>query len=308
LTGNPTAPTPAAADNDTSIATTAFVQGEIAAKAPLASPALTGTPTVPTAAQGTNTTQAASTAYVQTEAGLLIPKSILAHKGAIITATGAGVPVEKQAGTNGRVLKADSAQSDGLAWGQVGLDGVTDNLRTGGWLPTGRITRNFENVNPGGGLTLTSGQPHLTGGTVLPAGVPISAIEFFTHTVAGATLTHTFFFLTDISRVVLATTLDDTAASWAGQTRKSLLIASAIGGGSSGTYTPTVDTPVYVGICVVGTTPPSIYGRDLNADVGALAPIMCGRSSTTGITTPATLPGTMGALTIASRQIWTAAS
>jgi hypothetical protein len=30
LSGNPTAPTPAAADNDTSIATTAFVQGEIA--------------------------------------------------------------------------------------------------------------------------------------------------------------------------------------------------------------------------------------------------------------------------------------
>lgn len=33
LTGNPTAPTPSAADNDTSIATTAFVQGEIASKA-----------------------------------------------------------------------------------------------------------------------------------------------------------------------------------------------------------------------------------------------------------------------------------
>jgi len=36
----------------------------LAAKAPLASPALTGTPTVPTAAPGTNTTQAASTAFV----------------------------------------------------------------------------------------------------------------------------------------------------------------------------------------------------------------------------------------------------
>lgn len=37
---------------------------QLAAKAPLASPALTGTPTVPTAAIGTNTTQAASTAFV----------------------------------------------------------------------------------------------------------------------------------------------------------------------------------------------------------------------------------------------------
>ena len=47
--------------------TTANVDGldtALAAKAPLASPALTGTPTVPTATAGTNTTQAASTAFV----------------------------------------------------------------------------------------------------------------------------------------------------------------------------------------------------------------------------------------------------
>jgi hypothetical protein len=37
----------------------------LAAKAPLASPALTGTPTAPTAAVGTNTTQVATTAFVQ---------------------------------------------------------------------------------------------------------------------------------------------------------------------------------------------------------------------------------------------------
>lgn len=74
LTGTPTAPTPAAADNDTSIATTAFVQGELAAKAPLASPALTGNPTAPTPSQGDNDTSLATTAYVQTEAGLLVPR------------------------------------------------------------------------------------------------------------------------------------------------------------------------------------------------------------------------------------------
>ena len=44
LTGSPTAPTPSGGDNDTSIATTAFVQGELVAKAPLASPTFTGTP------------------------------------------------------------------------------------------------------------------------------------------------------------------------------------------------------------------------------------------------------------------------
>ncbi len=91
LTGNPTAPTPLTADNDTSIATTAFVKaqgyltsapvtsvagktgvvtlvvGDVSGAAPLASPGLTGTPTAPTAAAATNTTQIATTAFVQQE-------------------------------------------------------------------------------------------------------------------------------------------------------------------------------------------------------------------------------------------------
>lgn len=98
LTGNPTAPTQAAGNSSTRIATTAFVRGEIdalvdaspgaldtlnelaaaladdpnfastmttalAAKAPLASPALTGNPTAPTQAAGNNSTRIATTAY-----------------------------------------------------------------------------------------------------------------------------------------------------------------------------------------------------------------------------------------------------
>ncbi|WP_374569699.1 hypothetical protein [Phenylobacterium sp.] len=64
FTGNPTAPTPAAADNSTKIATTAYVQGELGSYAPTNSPVMTGTPTVPTAATATSNTQAASTAFV----------------------------------------------------------------------------------------------------------------------------------------------------------------------------------------------------------------------------------------------------
>jgi hypothetical protein len=88
FSGDARAVTPATADNDTSIATTAHVQAnaalkanvththsesditnlvsDLALKAPLASPALTGTPTAPTATAGTNTTQLASTAFVTT--------------------------------------------------------------------------------------------------------------------------------------------------------------------------------------------------------------------------------------------------
>jgi hypothetical protein len=102
LTGTPTAPTAAAATNNTQIATTAFVKAAISAlvnsspaaldtlnelatalgndpnfattmtnalalKAPLASPALTGTPTAPTATAATNTTQIATTAFVKAQ-------------------------------------------------------------------------------------------------------------------------------------------------------------------------------------------------------------------------------------------------
>ncbi len=100
FTGTPKAPTPAAGNNTTQVATTAFVQAaltalingapatldtlkEIAAainndpnfsttinnalalKAPLSSPELTGTPTAPTAAQSVNNTQIATTAFVK---------------------------------------------------------------------------------------------------------------------------------------------------------------------------------------------------------------------------------------------------
>ncbi|MGC5979564.1 phage tail protein [Escherichia coli] len=100
FTGEPKAPTPAAGNNTTRIATTEFVQAAITAlingapatldtlkeiaaainndpkfsttinnalalKASLSSPALTGTPTAPTAAQSVNNTQIATTAFVK---------------------------------------------------------------------------------------------------------------------------------------------------------------------------------------------------------------------------------------------------
>lgn len=110
FTGTPKAPTAAAGNNTTQLATTAFVQAalialvngapatldtlkEIAAainndpnfsttinnalalKAPLASPALTGTPTAPTAAQTANNTQVATTAFVKAAIAALVASS-----------------------------------------------------------------------------------------------------------------------------------------------------------------------------------------------------------------------------------------
>lgn len=58
-------PTPAAGDNSTKAATTAFIQAALAVYAKLASPTFTGTPKAPTAASNTNTTQIATTAFVK---------------------------------------------------------------------------------------------------------------------------------------------------------------------------------------------------------------------------------------------------
>ena len=59
----------AALGDDANFATT--VTNSLAAKAPLASPALTGTPTAPTATTGTDTTQIATTEFVQQEIAAL---------------------------------------------------------------------------------------------------------------------------------------------------------------------------------------------------------------------------------------------
>jgi hypothetical protein len=69
FTGDPKAPTPTAGDNDTSIATTAFVTSavnglNIGNYAPIASPTFTGDPKAPTPTAGDNDTSIATTAFV----------------------------------------------------------------------------------------------------------------------------------------------------------------------------------------------------------------------------------------------------
>jgi len=133
LTGSPTAPTPAAGNSSTLLATTAFVTNAITAAggvtsfngrtgavtltlgdvtgvggAPLASPALTGTPTGPTAAAGTNNTELATTAFVN----------------AAISAIGIGV-TSFEGRTGAVTLQAnDISAAGGLINPSVALTGV----------------------------------------------------------------------------------------------------------------------------------------------------------------------------------------
>lgn len=94
-------------------------------KAGLASPVFTGNPTGPTPPQGDNDTSLATTAYVQTEAGLLVPKSAYDAKGDQLVGTGADtfvrVPVS---GVNGRVWTEDSAETAGAKWAAAATEPV----------------------------------------------------------------------------------------------------------------------------------------------------------------------------------------
>jgi hypothetical protein len=67
FTGDPQAPTPATADNDTSVATTAYVKANLASYAALASPTFTGDPKAPTPATADNDTSIATTAFVKAQ-------------------------------------------------------------------------------------------------------------------------------------------------------------------------------------------------------------------------------------------------
>ena len=165
LTGTPTAPTAAQGTNTTQVATTAFVNTEIAAdtasKAPLASPTFTGTPAAPTASAGTNTTQVATTAYVQAEgfAKTTTAQTYTAAQRAEITAltfastmtpnfadsnnfsvtlTGAGRianPTNQVAGQSGSIfITQDGTGSRVLSWGDSG--GTSAWYWAGGTAPT----------------------------------------------------------------------------------------------------------------------------------------------------------------------------
>ncbi len=67
FTGTVTIPTPAAGDNTTKAASTAYVQTELADYAPINNATLTGTPAAPTAAAGNSSNHIATTAFITQE-------------------------------------------------------------------------------------------------------------------------------------------------------------------------------------------------------------------------------------------------
>lgn len=170
----------------------------------------------------------------------------------------------------------------------------TNSDRTCAWAPTNAIVANMNRADTViGNVTgvLTSGRLFLAGGAVLPAGVPVTSITFLSGNAAIATPTNQWFCLVDQNLNVLAKTVDDTTGAWSTNAPKTLNLSSV--------YTPTVDTPVYLGIMIAATTVPDLRCANASNVPYQQAPIVCG-GSTTGLTNPASLGATAGAITAAN--------
>jgi hypothetical protein len=143
LTGNPTAPTPAPGDNDTSLATTAFVQTANAGKANLASPAFTGNPTAPTPAPGDNATSIATTAFVTAfgiAAGAVLPSNVAP-----------GMDGTTTAGTSALYSRGDHVHPSD-----------TSRVAKAGDTMTGQLTAPQFNLTAGGAIGNNSGANNWT--------------------------------------------------------------------------------------------------------------------------------------------------
>lgn len=186
LTGNPTAPTATVGDNDTSIATTQFVQTAIAAvrngvaanldtlveiaasinndaafsttmntalalKAPLVSPVFTGNPTGPTASPGDNDTSLATTAFVT------------AAVAAVGSSTGLMITETFYNSTQTVTIPALAVRADIELWGASG--GGASGANTGGGGAGGTVLKLLTGLTPGNTLALTVGAAGTLAGT-----------------------------------------------------------------------------------------------------------------------------------------------
>ena len=205
FTGTPTAPTPAIQDTSTRVATTAWVQSELAAippagmypsddpplmagvasagtavegargdhrhptdtsRAPLASPALTGTPTAPTAAPGTNTLQLATTAFVQAVKAAI--DTLLSLKVSKTSDTGSAIlPAGTQAQRDGSpAVGAIRFSSTLLGW--EGWNGTNWVPIGGGQMLGNALTKGifYNNQNIAENLTIAAGTNGLSAGPI----------------------------------------------------------------------------------------------------------------------------------------------
>lgn len=179
----------------------------------------------------------------------------------------------------------------------------TNDLVRMGQQPAGTIATTIVNrseigigsavVTPTQNQLLVAAGDHL--GMYIPAGKVITNLNV-TAITAGASLTNSWMCLIRQSDLVpVATTQDRLTATFSTTLETAFRIASTLGGSTTGTWTCPATAFYMVGIVVAGVTMPSFVSANSNARTGALAPPVAGLSST-GRTTPASLPSPIGAI------------
>lgn len=160
------------------------------------------------------------------------------------------------------------------------------------WRPPGVIAApNTAGLIGTATATTVSGTAYYVGGPgcVLPAGTTAQSISFLS-AAAAVSPTNTWFFLAMpddelAATVVLATSEEDGTTAWPANTVKTLSLLAADGG--SGAVTVTADTPVYIGVVQVATTPATLRGLAASANaVKFLEPKQWVASGQTGLTVP----------------------
>ena len=163
------------------------------------------------------------------------------------------------------------------------------------WLPEGAKAENLERKNISGALnlSLTSKKLQLCGGFELLAGVEYKTLTFLSGpTAANLPLNQWAALFTMPAAggepIRLAISADKAEEPWAKETSKTFIFEAA--------YTPATNLPVYAGILVNATTPPNLLAQKNEIALYTLPPVLTG-TSTSGLTTPATCPEKVAALT-----------
>jgi hypothetical protein len=290
FTGDPQAPTPLAADNDNSIATTAYVtsavstlSGTITAslntKAPLASPVFTGDPQAPTPATTDNDTSIATTAFVKNVVGGYQPLdddltaiSALTGVNVIYFRSGPGAWTPVTIGANMSFASGVLSSTGGGGGGGVATSGtVTASMLTGYADSSGALIRGI-NLPPAG-LALSTNNLVLANDLAALEGISATGVMIYRSGVdtwstvtigaglsfSGGTLTSTgaagVTSLNGLSGVVNLVAGSNITITPAGQ---NLTIASTAGGGNvSNSATPAA------GQVAVWTDATHIQGRNI---------------------------------------------
>lgn len=228
--------------------------------------------------------------------GLWVPKSVVTAAGDTIIGTGAGVITNLAIGTvAGKALVADPNATNKASI-QHPLDVAHATAGTSGSLAATFLRLHISTVT----LSPITTQRLYLCAIMLPKGITVSNITWYSGTTGAATSTNCWAALFDSSRVQKAISADDTAASpWNASTAKTFAMTTP--------YVTTYAGLHYVGVMVKATTVPTAigFGGIVTTDVAAAAaPVLCGQPSDTGLTTPASCPSTAGAITYQAGRLY----